>query len=193
MADMIRVTALRAGNLIVMDGELYHVHAVEHRTPGKGNACMQTKLRNLKTGNLMDKRFLSNEKVEKAQLDNVSMEYLYKDDHGYVFMNTETYEQLHLDEETIGEGIGYLLPNTKVKVEFYDGKAVGLEFAQTVVLKVIDTEPFVKRATASAQVKPAILETGLRVIIPGFVTIGELVRINTETCEYVERADSYDE
>ena len=192
MADMIKVTKLRSGNLIIFDGELYHVHAVEHRTPGKGNACMQTKLRNLRTGNTMDKRFLSDEKVEKAQLDSFSMEYLYQDDSGYIFMNTENYEQVHLDEETIGEGVGYLLPNTKVQVEFYEGKAVGIEFPQTVVLKVVETEPLVKRATASAQVKPAILETGLKVIVPGFVTSDELIRVNTETGEYVERASSYD-
>ena len=193
MADMIKVTRLRAGNLIIMDGELYIVQAVEHRTPGKGNACMQTKIRNLKTGNTMDKRFLSDEKVEKAQLDCVSMEFLYKEDHGYVFMNTENYEQVHLDVETIGEGIGYLLPNTKVQVDFYEGKPVGLEFPQNVILKVIETEPFMKRATASAQVKPAILETGLKVIIPGFVAVGELIKVNTETGEYVERASSYDD
>ena len=193
MADMIKVTRLRAGNLIIFEGELYLVQAVDHRTPGKGNACMQTKLRNLKTGNTTDIRFLSNEKVEKAQLDNVSMEFLYKEGADYVFMNTQNYEQIHLNDETIGEGIGFLLPNTKVQVEFYEGKPVGIEFPQTVVLKVVDTEPFMKRATASAQVKPAILETGLKVIIPGFVAAGELIRVNTETCEYVERADSYDE
>jgi len=193
MADMIKVTRLRAGNLIIMDGELYIVQAVEHRTPGKGNACMQTKIRNLKTGNTMDKRFLSDEKVEKAQLDCVPMEFLYKEDHGYVFMNTENYEQVHLNEETIGEGMGYLLPNTKVQVDFYEGKPVGIEFPQNVILKVIETEPFMKRATASAQVKPAILETGLKVIIPGFVAVGELIKVNTETGEYVERASSYDD
>jgi elongation factor P len=192
MADVIKVTRLRSGNLILLDGELYHVQAVEHRTPGKGNACMQTKLRNLRTGNTMDKRFLSDEKVEKAQLDNVSMEYLYKDDSGYIFMNTENYEQVHLDEDTIGEGIGYLLPNMKVQVEFYESKAVGIEFPQTVVLKVVETEPFVKRATASSQVKPAILETGLKVIVPGFVGVDEFIRVNTETGEYVERATAYD-
>lgn len=192
MADVIKVTRLRSGNLIILDGELYHVQTVDHRTPGKGNACMQTKLRNLRTGNTMDKRFLSDEKVEKAQLDNVSMEYLYQDDTGYIFMNTENYEQVHLDEDTIGEGIGFLLPNMKVQVEFYEGKAVGIEFPQTVVLKVVETEPFVKRATASSQVKPAVLETGLKVIVPGFVTVDELIRINTETGEYVERASSYD-
>lgn len=193
MADMIKVTRLRTGNLIIFEGELYLVQAVDHRTPGKGNACIQAKLRNLKTGNTTDKRFLSNEKVEKAQLDNVSMEFLYKEGADYVFMNMQNYEQIHLNDETIGEGVGYLLPNTKVQVEFYEGKAVGIEFPQTVVLKVVDTEPFMKRATASAQVKPATLETGLKVTIPGFVATGELIRVNTETGEYVERADSYDE
>lgn len=193
MAEMIRVTALRVGTLINMDGELYRVYAVDHRTPGKGNACMQTRLRNLKTGNLVDKRFLSNEKVEKAQLDCINMEYLYHDGTGYVFMNSENYEQVHLSEDIIGEGVGLLLPNTKVMVEFYEGESVGLEFPQTVVLKVVETEPFVKRATASAQTKTAVLETGLKIIVPGFVGIDELVKVNTETLEYVSRADSYDD
>jgi len=193
MADIIRVTKLRAGNLIVLEGDLYRVEAVEHRTPGKGNSCMQTKIRNLKNGNISDKRFLSNETVEKAQLDVHKMEYLYKEDNGYVFMNLESYEQMHLSEEVIGDGVGFLLPNTTVEVEFYNEEPVGLEFAQNVVLKVVDTEPFVKRATASAQTKPAILETGLRIIVPGFVMVGELIKVNTETLEYVSRADSYDD
>ncbi|MFH1223262.1 MAG: elongation factor P [Pseudomonadota bacterium] len=193
MGHMMRVTALRTGNLVIVDGDIYRVHAVEHRTPGKGNACMQTKLRSIKTGNLIDKRFLSNEKVERAELDNIKMEFLYKDDTGYIFMNTENYEQLHLSEDVIGEGVGFLLPNTQVQVEFYDNKPVGIEFKLNVVLKVVDTEPFMKRATASAQTKPATLETGLKIIVPGFVAVGELVKVNTETTEYVSRADSYDE
>lgn len=193
MADMIRVTRLRSGNLIVLDGELYRVETVEHRTPGKGNSCMQTKIRNLKSGNISDKRFLSNENVEKAQLDVHKMEFLYKEDNGYVFMNLESYEQIHLSEEVIGEGVGFLLPNTTVMVEFYDDKPVGVEFATNVVLKVVSTDPFVKKATASAQTKPAILETGLRVIVPGFVSEGELIKVNTETLEYVSRAESYDD
>lgn len=193
MADIIKVTRLRAGNLIVMDGDLYRVHSVEHRTPGKGNACMQTKLRNLKNGNIMDKRFLSVESVEKAQLDVHKMEFLYKEDDSYIFMNTENYEQVHLSDETIGDGVGFLLPNTTVQVEFYNGEPVGIEFPLNVVLKVVETEPFMKRATASAQTKPAILETGLRVIVPGFIAVDELIKVNTETMEYVSRADSYDD
>ncbi len=192
MAEMLRVTKLRIGNLITMDGELYRVHSVDHRTPGKGNACIQTKLRSVRNGNLIDKRFLSDEKVEKAELDNVEMEFLYHDGTGYVFMNTSNYEQVHLSEDVIGEGVGFLLPNTKVKVDFYNSEPVGLEFPQTVVLRIVETEPFVKRATASAQNKPAVLETGLRITVPGYLTVDELIRVNTETMEYVERADKYD-
>lgn len=192
MAEMIRVTKLRIGNLIIMDGDLYRVHSVDHRTPGKGNACMQTRLRSVKNGNLIDKRFLSDEKVEKAELDNTEMEYLYHDGSNYIFMNTANYEQIHLSEDTIGEGIGFLLPNTKVKVDFYNSEPVGIEFPLTVVLKIVETEPFVKRATASGQTKPAILETGLKIIVPGYLTVDELIRVNTETMEYVERADKYD-
>lgn len=192
MSEMLRVTKLRIGNLITLDGDLYRVHSVDHRTPGKGNACIQTKLRSVKNGNLIDKRFLSDEKVEKAELDNVEMEFLYHDGTGYVFMNTSNYEQVHLSEDVIGEGVGFLLPNTKVKVDFYNSEPVGLEFPQTVVLRIVETEPFVKRATASAQNKPAVLETGLRITVPGYLTVDELIRVNTETMEYVERADKYD-
>jgi len=192
MAEMLRVTKLRIGNLIIMDGDLYRVHSVDHRTPGKGNACMQTKLRSVKNGNLIDKRFLSDEKVEKAELDNTEMEYLYHDGTGYVFMNTSTYEQIHLSEDAIGEGIGFLLPNTKVKVDFYNSEPVGVEFPQSVVLRIVDTEPCVKRATASGQNKPAVLETGLKITVPSYLTVDELIRVNTETVEYVERADKYD-
>ncbi len=192
MAEMLRVTKLRIGNLIILDGDLYRVHSVDHRTPGKGNACMQTKLRSVKNGNLIDKRFLSDEKVEKAELDNTQMEYLYHDGTGYVFMNTANYEQVHLSEDAIGEGIGFLLPNTKVKVDFYNSEPVGVEFPQSVVLRIVETEPFVKRATASGQNKPAVLETGLKITVPSYLTVDELIRVNTETVEYVERADKYD-
>lgn len=191
MAGMIKATKLRPGNIIIVDGDLYRVHSVDHRTPGKGVACMQTKLRSLSNGNISDKRFTSDEKVEKATLDTSEMEYLYSDDTGYVFMNTTNYEQIALTEEMIGEGKGFLLPNTKVYVEFYDGSPVGVEFPTTVILRVEETEPFVKRATASGQVKPAILETGLRVIVPGFIEVGNLIKVNTESLEYVSRADDY--
>jgi elongation factor P len=108
-------------------------------------------------------------------------------------MDTTTYEQITLSDEMIGENKEYILPNSTVRVDFYDSKPVGIELPLTVVLKVVDTEPFVKRATASAQLKPATLETGLKVTVPGFVNIDDLVKVNTETGEYVSRANSYDE
>jgi elongation factor P len=190
---MIKATKIRVGNIILLDGDLYRVHSTDHRTPGKGVACMQTKLRNLNTGNMIDKRFNSDEKIEKAFLDTVEMEYLYKDDTGYVFMNTENFEQVILADDMVGDGKDFLLANTKVFVEFYEGNPVGVEFPKTVILKVVETEPFVKRATASAQTKPAVLETGLKVIVPGFVDVDQLIKVNTETSEYIARADNYDE
>ena len=190
---MIKAIRLRSGNIILIDGKLFRVHSVEHRTPGKGASCIQTKLRNLSTGNMIDKRFNPDERVEKATLDSSAMEYLYSDETGFVFMNMETYEQISLDAELIGDGREYLLPNTSVQVDFYDGTPVGVEFPRTVVLKVVDTEPSIKKATASALVKPAILETGLKVTVPGFVSTGELIKVNTETGEYVSRANSYDD
>jgi len=188
MGEIIKVTKMRVGNLVVFEGELYRVHSVDHRTPGKGNACIQTKLRHLAKGNLIDKRFLSDVKIEKASLDTHDMEFLYEEDNGYIFMNNESYEQMTLSKELIDEDAGYLLPNMNIKVEFYNEEPVGIQLPLTVTLKVTDTEPYVKKATASAQTKPATLETGLKVIVPGFVQVGEAIRVNTETGEYIERA-----
>ena len=190
---IVKATKLRSGNLIILEGDLFRVHSVEHRTPGKGNACMQTKLRNIASGNMIEKRFLSDVKVEKASLDSSSMEYLYQDDTGYVFMDTTSYEQTTLSEEMVGDSKWYMLPNISVKVEFYDGKAVGIEFPLTIVLKVTETDPYVKKATASATTKPAVLETGLKVIVPGFIEIDELVKVSTDSGEYLSRASSYDD
>lgn len=193
MAGIVKATKLRSGNLILLEGDLYRVHSVEHRTPGKGNACMQTKLRNIATGNMVEKRFLSDVKVEKASLDNVAMEYLYDDENGMVFMNSNTYEQVTLSFDVVGDNKNFMLPNILVQVEFYNGQAVGIELPMNVVLKVIETEPYLKRATASSTTKPAVLETGYKTVIPGFVEVDELVKINTETGDYVTRVSSYDE
>lgn len=193
MGRIVKATKLRVGNLIILEGELYRVHSVDHRTPGKGNACMQTKLRNLASGNMVDKRFLSDVKVEKASLDNVDMEFLYEDESGFVFMNSITYEQLTLPFEIIGENKELMLPNIVVQVEFFNGTAVGIELPMNVVLKVIETEPCIKRVTASSSNKPAILETGFRTNVPSFVELGDLIKINTETGDYVTRVSSYNE
>jgi len=193
MSGIVKATKLRAGNLIVLDGELYRVHSVEHRTPGKGNACMQTKLRNVNNGNMVDKRFLSDVKVEKASLENIDMEFLYMDETNFIFMNSSNYEQVSLSEDIIGDNKYFILPNTKVQVEFYNNNPVGIELPMTVILKVIETEPHIKRSTASSSNKPAVLETGYKVMVPGFVEVDELIKINTETGEYLTRVSSYDE
>jgi len=126
--------------------------------------------------------------VEKATLDERQMQYLYNDGSDYYFMDTSTYEQIHLSSESLGDAVQYLLPEMTIEVEFYEGQPVGIELPQTVDLEVTDTVPGIKGATASAQVKPATLQTGLVVNVPAFINAGDVVRINTETGEYLSRA-----
>jgi len=187
VAYMINATRIRPGMIIIKDGELYRVMSVDHVTPGKGNAFIRAQLRSLKVGNQIEARYASQEKVEKAVLDQREMEYLYSDGELFYFMDTSTYEQIHLDKETLGDAINYLLPNTKVIMNMFEGNPVGVNLPQTVDLKVVEAEPAVKRATASAQMKNAVLETGMRIRVPAFVEAGDVVRVDTETGEYVER------
>lgn len=193
MADYLKATKLRPGQLVLIDNKLYRVHSVEHRTPGKGKAHMQAKLRDIVSGTMTDKRFNSDEKIERASLEYVSMEFLYENGENLVFMNTETYEQVELSDDVVGDLKGYLLANAIVKIELYDGKPVGIEPAKNVVLKVEETPPAIKGATAQAQLKPATTETGLIVNVPSFIATGDLIKVSTETGDYVSRANSYDE
>ena len=193
MAGILKATKLRAGNLVIMDGELFRVYSTDHRTPGKGNACIKAKLRSLSSGNMTEKRFNSDDKIERAILESIKMEYLYEDGDFFVFMNTENYEQVNIDNELVGDNKFFILPNSEVNIEFHDGKPVGITLPMNVILKVEETPPFVKKATASAQIKPATLETGYKINVPGFVESGDLIKINTETTEYVARANSYDD
>ena len=185
---MIQATLLRPGIIIKHEGELYSVFQVEHRTPGNKRGFMQTKMRNLRTGAMMDYRFSSEDRLERAVLDEHEMEYLYNDGDHYHFMNTETYEQIHLSKGTMGEAVHYLLPNMKIQVEFYDDKPVGIELPATVDLEVVDTEPSLKGASVSNVMKPAKLETGLVVNVPPFISIGDRIRVNTTEGTYQERA-----
>ena len=190
MVTFVNGNGLRAGYVIKLKGDLYRVMTAEHRTPGKGRAFMQAKLRNLKDGTQTEIKFRSDESVERAEMEQVDMEYLYDDPSGYCFMNCETYEQIFLDEQIIGDGKKYMLPKTRLIVEFCDGAAVGVTFPEMVDLKVTDTEPGLKGATAAGSGKPATLETGLVVTVPQFIKIGELVRVSTTTGEYLERVKS---
>jgi len=144
-------------------------------------------MRNLRSGSIIDYRFRAEDDIERAVFDEVEHEYLYADQEGYHFMNTESYEQLQLSAELLGESVYYLIPNTTVKLEFYEGKAIGVLLPDTVDLKVVDTEPTVQKATASAVMKPAKLETGLTIQVPPFVNAGDKVKVDTSEARYVQR------
>lgn len=178
---------IRPGMIIVLDGDLFRVMSRDHVTPGKGNAFVRMQLRNIRLGNQAERRFGAQDKVEKAHLDQRIMEYLYNDADTFYFMDTETYEQIQMSSETIGDNVNYLLPNTKIQVDMYEGNPIGIEFPKNVELKVVEADPSVKRATASAQTKNATLETGMVIRVPSFVEAGDTIRVDTETGEYVER------
>ena len=179
---------MRVGMCILFEGDVCRVMSSHHVTPGNLRGFVQAKMRNLRNGNSFEHRFSSTEKVERAILDTQQMEYLYSDPSGHHFMNQESYEQLTLDDETLGDSMLYLLPNTVIQIDFYEDRAVGIDLPNTVTLEVVDTEPSMKGATASASYKPAKMETGLVVQVPPFVNPGDLVRVSTETGEYLSRA-----
>jgi len=174
--------------IIKHNNDLHSVFSVEHRTPGNLRAFIQAKLRNLRTGAMFEHRFRSPDPIEKVMVDEVSMEYLYNDGDDYYFMNTENYEQTHLTRDTLGDSVEYLTANLQIKVEFFDGKAVGIELPQTVILTVTETEPGIKSATASSVSKPAKTETGLVVQVPPFINEGEKIKVDTAEGVYLSRA-----
>jgi elongation factor P len=184
----IPATQLRPGMIIKHNNDLHAVFSVEHRTPGNLRAFIQAKLRNLRTGAMFEHRFRSPDPIEKINVDEVQMEYLYSDGDAYCFMNTENYEQIHLTKDILGDAVDYLTPNLQIRVEFFDGKAVGIELPQTVDLKIIETEPGLKSATASSVTKPAKTETGLVVQVPPFINEGETIRVDTAEGTYLSRA-----
>ena len=184
----IPATQLRPGMIIKHNNDLHSVFSVEHRTPGNLRAFIQAKLRNLRTGAMFEHRFRSPDPIEKINVDEVQMEYLYNDGDAYYFMNTENYEQIHLTKDILGDAVDYLTPNLQIRVEFFDGKAVGIELPQTVDLQVIETEPGLKSATASSVTKPAKTETGLVVQVPPFINEGETIRVDTAEGTYLSRA-----
>jgi elongation factor P len=184
----IPATQMRPGMIIKHNNDLHSVFSVEHRTPGNLRAFIQAKLRNLRTGAMFEHRFRSSDPIERIQVDEVQMEYLYNDGDNYYFMNTENYEQTHLSKDVLGDAVDYLIANLQIDVEFFDGKAVGIELPQTVDLTVIETEPGLKSATASSVTKPAKTETGLVVQVPPFINEGEKIRVDTSEGAYLSRA-----
>ena len=185
----IKATLLRPGMVIKHEADLYSVFSTEHRTPGNKRGSMQTRMKNLRTGAIIDYRFRAEEFVERAILDEVEFEYLYSEGDEYHFMNTQTYEQMQMTKDELGETVYYLIPNTVVKIEIFEDKAIGVDLPDTMDMKVVQTEPTLQKATASAVMKPATLETGLVVNVPPFVNEGDRIRVDTSEARYVQRVE----
>jgi len=184
----IPATQMRPGMIIRHNNDLHSVFSVEHRTPGNLRAFIQAKLRNLRTGAMFVERFRSPDPIEKVNVDEVEMEFLYADGDSYYFMDTSNYEQTYLTKDILGDAVDYLTSNLQIKVEYFDGKAVGIELPQTVILTVLETEPGIKSATASSVTKPAKTETGLIVQVPPFINEGEKIKVDTAEGVYLSRA-----
>ena len=185
---MIQATKLKRGMVVKHEGDLYRVFETQHKTPGNLRGLVQAKLRSLKTGSIIEHRFRSVDMVERAILDETEMEYLYQDGDMYHFMNNETFEQVGLSDEILGDAVPYLIPNIKLNIEFYESRPVGIELPLTVELKVMETEPAIKGASVSNVGKPAKMETGLVVQVPLFVNVGDRVKVDTRSSDYLSRA-----
>lgn len=184
----IPATQLRAGMIVKHQNDLFRVMNVVHITPGNWRGMVQTKLRNLRSGTQLENRFRSEDKVDRVTFEQHSMEFLYQSEDQYHFMNTENYEQIVLDAEALGDAVNYLKANLQVQVEFYEGKPMGVSLPRSVDLEVTHTEPALRGATVSNVLKAATVETGAVVQVPGFVAIGDLIRVDTESGDYLSRA-----
>jgi elongation factor P len=183
-----RASEIRRGQAVMMDGKLYVVTNADHNTPGNLRAKVQFKLRDVLKGTIQDKRVGATEDIETTNLDSRQVEYLYSDNEGHVLMDLETFDQNTISKEVFGNDILYLKPNTQLTASFHDGKIVSYDLPKTVDLKVKDTAPSIKGSTATNQLKDAEMETGLRTRVPGFIEVGETLRISTENGGYQSRA-----
>src|SRR5215510_6685394 len=183
-----RASDIKKGQAVIVDGKLYVVTNADHNTPGNLRAKVQFKLRDVAKGTIQDKRVGATDDIETATLDRRQVEYLYSDNEGHVLMDLETFDQNTIPKEVFGNDILYLKPNTQLTALFHDGKVLSYELPKTVDLKVTDTQPAIKGATATNQMKDAELETGLKTRVPPFIEIGEVVRISTESGAYLSRA-----
>jgi len=182
-----RASQMRKGQTVKIDGKLYVIVDYQHVKLGKGGAIYQTKLKSLTDGSIQNVRLRSEETIEEAYLDKRTYEYLYSSGSEHVLMDTTTYDQITLDDDAFGDGQKYLKPNSRLQVSMYDGKPIVVELPNTVDLAVTDTPPEIKGATATNQNKPATLETGLVVQVPPFIKVGDIIRVDTRTGEYVTR------
>lgn len=184
----ISTNQFKSGMAIVLDGELYLIVEYQHVKPGKGAAFVRTKLKSMKTGNVINRTFDAGEKIEDAFIEKKALQFMYRSGEEYHFMDLEAYEQHAFRAPDLGEAASYLTENLEVKGQFYGSRLVGLELPTTVILRVADSEPGLKGDTSKAAMKPATMETGLKIQVPLFVGPGDAVRVDTRTGEYIGRA-----
>ncbi len=185
---MISTNQFKAGMALVIDGELCLLVEYQHVKPGKGAAFVRTKLKSLKTGNVLNRTFDSGEKFQDAFIEKKGAQFLYRSDEQHHFMDLKSYDQMVFRTEDLGDSRYYLTDNMEVKLELWEGKLVGLELPTTVNLKIAESEPGLKGDTSKSAMKPAVLETGWRLQVPLFVGPGDLIKVDTRTGEYAGRA-----
>jgi len=181
-------TQIRRGMVIVFEGEPVRVVEFRHHTPGNLRAMVQAKLKSLRTGSSFDHRFRAADSIEPASMETHELEYMYDAGGTYHFMNTENYDQLEMDEETLGDYAPWMQPGMKIQAEYYDGRPVGIRLPNSMTLEIVETAPVMKTATKTASTKPAKLENGVTIQVPEFIGTGDKVRVNPSTGEYQERA-----
>ena len=184
---MIDVHQLRKGTTFTLDGQLYKVIDFQHHKPGRGKAVIRTKIRNLRTGATIDKNFISGDRVEDVRIERVAVQYLYNDGTFYYFMNNETYEQIPLSAEVLGESVQYLVDNMTLNISVLEDEPIDIDLPTTVDLKVVDAPMAVAGDTATGATKSVTLESGLQVNVPLFVNEGDSIRVDTRTGEYLTR------
>lgn len=182
-----KASDIRPGMVVIFEGAEYRVVEAQHRSPGNKRAFVQARLSRLKDGIQQEHKFSSNDEIEKAMLESHEMQYLYEEHGHYHFMNTKNYEQMTLNQEQLGHGAHYLLPNTVVNIAFCEGKAIGLELPSSLEFEVTEAEPGLRTATATSSYKQAKIETGHSVKVPQFVQAGDRIKVNPNTDEYIER------
>ncbi len=178
----------RIGHLLEYNNKLWRVLKKNHVKPGKGGAFVQLEMKCISDGTKLNERFRSEDKVEKAHVEPRQMQYLYADGDNHIFMDNNSYEQMSIPAEELEAQMPFLLPNTDVQINFHNDAPIGIELPTSVVLAVVETEAAIKGQTASGSGKPAILETGLKVVVPAFVNVGEKIKVNTDTGAYLERS-----
>ena len=181
-------TQIRRGMVLVFNGDPHRVLEFRHHTPGNLRAMVQAKLKNLRNGSTIEHRFRAADSIEKAAMETHDLEFLYQGGDTYHFMNTENYDQLEMDAEMLGDNAQWMQPGMKIQAEYYNGRPIGIQLPNSLVLEIVETAPVMRSATKTASTKPAKLENGVTVNVPEFVGSGEKVRVNPNTGEYMDRA-----